>query len=222
MKKQSLLSSFSNAINGIIVAVKKERNMKLHIIVAVIVIILSLLFKLSKAEYLFVFLAIVLVIISELINTAIEVLTDIVVVVYHPKAKIIKDVAAGATLVAAFFALVVAYFVFFDKVSSQVQNGIGIIKQSPMHIAIIALIVTIILAITGKAFMGRGKPLRGGLPSGHTAIAFSAASAIMMWTNDAKITLQALKLQFLWLKAGWKTKYTASLRFLQVHLLAFR
>ncbi len=197
MKNHSLFSSFNNAISGIIHAIKRERNMKLHILAAILIIILSLFFRLSKVEYLFVFLAITLVVVCELFNTAIEVLVDIIVDVYHPKAKVVKDVAAGATLVAAFFAIIVAYFVFFDKLSSQVQNGIQIIRQSPIHIAIISLIVTIILVLAGKAFMGRGKPLRGGLPSGHTAIAFSASAAIMMWTNDAKVSIVAFMIAVL-------------------------
>ncbi|MDP4092648.1 MAG: diacylglycerol kinase [Bacillota bacterium] len=189
MKNKSLFGSFNNAINGVIYAIKRERNMKLHIAAAVIILVLSLFFRLSKLEYLFVFLAIAAVIICELFNTAIEVLVDIVVDVYHPKAKIIKDVAAGATLVAAFFSLVVAYFVFFNRVSKAVSTGITIIKNDPVHIAVIALIITVILVLTGKAFLEKGTPLRGGMPSGHTAIAFSITAAIMMWTNNADITI---------------------------------
>ena len=72
--------------------------MKFHIISAIIVLIAVLFFNLSRIEFLIVYLAIALVFICELFNTAIEGVVDVIVDVYHPKAKIIKDVAAGAVL----------------------------------------------------------------------------------------------------------------------------
>ena len=62
-------------------------------------------------------MTIALVIICELFNTAVEGIVDVIVDVYHPKAKIIKDVAAGAVLVSAFVSMLVGYFIFFDKLS---------------------------------------------------------------------------------------------------------
>lgn len=116
MKNRNLIDSFGNAINGIIYTIKHERNMRIHIVALLGVFILSVFYRLTKTEFLIVCLTVGLVIVCELFNTAMEVLVDIIVDVYHPKAKIIKDVAAGAVLVAAIISLIVGYFIFFDKI----------------------------------------------------------------------------------------------------------
>ena len=95
MKNRSLIESFNNAINGIISALKTERNMKIHLAAAVLVLILSLFYDLSRIEFIIVCFTIALVIICELFNTAIEVIIDTIIGIYHPKAKVVKDTAAG-------------------------------------------------------------------------------------------------------------------------------
>lgn len=114
MKNRNLIDSFNNAINGIICAIKSERNMKIHICTAIVVFIMSIFFDLTKAEFLIVCISVAMVIVSELFNTAIEELVNMITTGYHPKVKIIKDVSAGAVLVSAFFAVIVGYFVFLN------------------------------------------------------------------------------------------------------------
>jgi len=109
------MKSFNNALSGIIFALKKERNMKFHFCAALIVLILSFFYRLSKVELTIVCLTVGLVIICELFNTAVEMIMDILVDVYHPKVKKIKDIAAGAVLVSAIVSLIVGYFVFIEK-----------------------------------------------------------------------------------------------------------
>ena len=163
MKNRNLIDSFNNAINGIIYTIKNEKNMKIHIVTAICIMIMSLFFGLNKIEFLVVCLTICMVVICELFNTAVEVIIDIIVDVYHPKAKIVKDVAAGAVLVSAFISVVIAYFIFFDRVSISVHTGIRIIKQSPVHITVIALIITIIFVLSMKAYNKTGTPMQGGV-----------------------------------------------------------
>lgn len=115
MKNKSLVHSFKNAINGIVYVLKKERNMKFHACAAIIVLALSFLYRLSRTEFMIVCLTVGLVIICELFNTAVEMIMDIIVDVYHPKVKKIKDIAAGAVLVSAIISLIVGYLIFFDK-----------------------------------------------------------------------------------------------------------
>jgi len=124
MKNKKIFDSFKNALDGIIHTIKSERNMKIHLIAATVVIIASFLLKLSKVEFFIVCLCIALVIICELFNTAIEVMTDIIVDVYHPKAKIVKDVSAGAVFISALISIIVAYFVFFDKIVNLILKNI--------------------------------------------------------------------------------------------------
>lgn len=115
MKNKNLLESFKTAFQGIWYALVKERNMKIHLTAAVFVILLSLWLGASKLEMTILCLTIAMVICFELINTAMEVMVDIIVDVYHPKAKIIKDVSAGAVLVSALFSVVIGAVILSDK-----------------------------------------------------------------------------------------------------------
>jgi len=189
MKNRSLIESFNNAINGIISTFRSERNMKIHIIAAVLVLGLSLFYDLTRIEFIIVCITIALVIICELFNTAIEVLIDTLIWIYHPRAKTVKDTAAGAVLVSAVLSLAVAYFIFFDRVSTSLESGIARIKQAPMHLTVIAIVVTIAAVLVLKFVFRKGTPFSGGMPSGHSAIAFSAATAVALYTNNTTITI---------------------------------
>lgn len=206
MKNKNLLDSFNNALNGITYTIKSERNMKFHVFTAITVLILSLFCNLSRIEFLVVCITIGIVIICELFNTAVEVIVDVIVDVYHPKAKIIKDVAAGAVLVSAFLAILVGYFVFFDKLSSGIEMGIQKIRQSQMYLTITALLITIILVLLMKAAFRKGTPFKGGMPSGHAAVAFSITTAISLWTDDAKIAILCLVISLLVVQSRFEAK----------------
>ncbi|NJD03498.1 MAG: phosphatase PAP2 family protein, partial [Ruminiclostridium sp.] len=159
--------------------------------------------------------------ICELFNTAMEVLVDTIIEVFHPKAKIIKDTAAGAVLISTFFSLIVAYFIFYDRVSTSLEIGIIRIKQAPMHLAIIALIMSILLAVVFKALTKRGTPLSGGMPSGHSAIAFSITTAIALWTENVNITLLVLLVTLLVVQSRLQAKIHSILELLAGAVLGF-
>lgn len=103
---------FYHAFEGIKYAFQTQVNMRFHVIVAVIVIMLGVVFKLSVIEWSFIALAITLVLSAELFNTAIESLTDLATQEIHPLAKVAKDCAAAAVLLMAIFAVVIAGLVF--------------------------------------------------------------------------------------------------------------
>jgi diacylglycerol kinase (ATP) len=206
MKNRNFVDSLNNAINGIIYVIKTERNMKIHVSAAIFILIFSLFYELTRIEFLIVCLTIGAVIICELFNTAVEVLVNIITDVYHPKVKIIKDVAAGAVLVSAFVSLIVAYFIFFDRVSTSLEIGVLRVRQSPMHITIISLLVTIILVLVLKAGTHKGTPFKGGMPSGHAAIAFAITTAIALWTDNVKITILCLIISILLIQSRLEGK----------------
>lgn len=197
MKNRNLIDSFNNAINGIICAIKCERNMKIHICAAIAVFMMSLFFDITKAEFMIICIVVAMVIVSELFNTAIEELVNMITTGYHPKVKIIKDVSAGAVLVSAFFAVVVGYFVFFEHVSTGLESGVERLRQYPMHIAVITLIITVALVFVLKAFSKKGTPFKGGIPSGHAAIASAITTSIALWSLNSKITLLCTVLSLL-------------------------
>ena len=117
IKNSNFIDAWKNAINGIIYATTTQGNIKKQLIIAVAVVIISLFFNLNKAEFLIFLFTIILIIFAEMVNTAIETVVDLYVDVYHPKAKIAKDVAAGGVVITAINAIIVAYFLFFDKIS---------------------------------------------------------------------------------------------------------
>lgn len=112
------LKSFIYAFDGLIYAFRTQFNFKTHCVSALIVILLGLYFQLTKEEWLWIALAIAIVFVVELINTAIEILVDLVSPQQQAKAGAIKDVAAAAVLIAAFLALTIGLFIFVPKLVS--------------------------------------------------------------------------------------------------------
>lgn len=103
---------FNHALSGLVYAFKTQINLKIHLIVAAIVVAAGYYFRLSLLEWLFICLAIFMVIIAELANTAIESLTNMLTMKFSPHAKAAKDVAAGMVLVAALGAVIIGLIIF--------------------------------------------------------------------------------------------------------------
>ena len=119
LKKRSikrLFRSFKYALEGIIYAFKYEQNIIVHSIVAIIVIIMGLLLKISNTEWLICFILFGLVIATELINTALEAIVDLICPKQNPLAKIAKDTASGAVLVFALVAAISGLIIFIPKI----------------------------------------------------------------------------------------------------------
>lgn len=178
--KKSIIDSFNYAVSGIIVSIKTEKNMLIHYIVALCVIGLSMFFDFSRTEFLILLFSITLVLVLELINTAIEKTIDMITKEYHPYAKIAKDISAGAVLIGAVNALIVGYLLFFDRLNDFTEVIIFKIKASPIHLTFIALILVVLLTIGLKVkyYRGRGTHFQGGTVSGHAAVAFCMATIV--------------------------------------------
>ncbi|WP_314393493.1 diacylglycerol kinase [Leptotrichia shahii] len=188
-RDKRLVDSFNFAIEGLISALKDEKHMKVHILAAIIIVILAILINASKVEILIISLSVSFVIITELVNTAVEAIIDLVSPERHPLAKLAKDVAAGAVLVAAINALCVGYLLFYDKLLDIFDgaNKLHIIAGRKGNISILILILVSILVIVLKTFFRKGTPLEGGMPSGHSAIAFAAFGILAFMTSDIRI-----------------------------------
>ena len=188
-RDKRLVDSFNFAIEGIISALKNEKHMKVHILAAIIIVILAIVINASKVEILIISLSVSFVIITELVNTAVEAIVDLVSPERHPLAKLAKDVAAGAVLVAAINALCVGYLLFYDKLLDIFDgaNKLHVIAGRKGNISILILILVSILVIVLKTFFRKGTPLEGGMPSGHSAIAFAAFGILVFMTSDVRI-----------------------------------
>lgn len=197
MKVKKLVDSFNYAISGIVYAVRTQRNMRIHMIAALIVLTACFFYDLSKLEILILTITITMVIMAEMINTAIECAIDVTANFYHPLAKIAKNTAAGAVLVTAVNAIVVGYIIFWEKLNSISFIVISKIKQSNPYMIFIILIIVFIATIVVKARFGEGTPLRGGMPSGHSAIAFTVATTIAMVSAEPLVILLSYLLAFI-------------------------
>ena len=110
-----LTFSFKYAFEGIITTIKEERNMFIHFLIAIIVVITGIYVRLSLNEWFICLLLFALVFSLELINTAIENTVDLVATKKNKKAKMAKDAAAGAVLIAAIFASIIGIIIFLPK-----------------------------------------------------------------------------------------------------------
>ena len=122
MKKGTFFQSFFAAWQGVVYVVKTQRNMRIHLAVALLVILGGYFFEVSINEWLVLILIIAVVLIAESINTAVEATMDLLTEEYHPLAKIAKDTAAGAVLLAALSSVVIGIIIFYDKVYNLFQN----------------------------------------------------------------------------------------------------
>lgn len=194
MKNKRLTDSFNHAFEGILYALHTEKNIRIHVIFAFAIMVLSLFFPLNRLGLLVLFSSITLVIMAEMFNTAVETVVDAFVDHYHPLAKIAKDVAAGAVLITALNSLLVGYLLFFDQVAPLGLSVWNKIKSSPAHITFLAVLVVMGLVVGIKAFFLQEEKvtLQGGMPSGHAALAFTISTAIGMLTNNFLIAIGAL------------------------------
>jgi diacylglycerol kinase (ATP) len=183
-RRPSIIESFNFAIEGVIHVLRTQRNLRIHFAVAVIVLVLAVLVGVSKIELIALLIAIAFVLVAEMINTAIEGAIDAATTSFDPMAKLAKDIAAGAVLISAVTAVAVGYLVFAGKAADKSARVLDRIRDAPAEISLIALVLTVIIVIATKAWTGRGTPLRGGLPSGHAAIAFAGWMAATYIVGD--------------------------------------
>ncbi len=105
------IAGFGYAFHGLWYALRTQRNTRVHIVIAVLAILVSIFFRISAVEFAMIFVAITGVFVAEMFNTVIEICVDLASPTYHPLAKIAKDVAAGAVLLNAMLSVVIGLFV---------------------------------------------------------------------------------------------------------------
>ena len=184
LRPPSLLESFNYAFEGIIHVLRTQRNMRIHFVLAVVVLVAALLSGVTKFELVSLLIVIAFVLIAEMVNTAIEGAIDVATTSFDPMAKLAKDIAAGAVLIATVTAVAVGYLVFAERIRDPSLDLLDGLREAPFQLTVIALVLTVLLVIGAKAFTGRGTPLRGGLPSGHSALAFGGWMAITYLVGD--------------------------------------
>ena len=116
-KNKQFITSIEFAFTGIKTVLTQERNMRKHVLLGIVAIIAGFVFRLNQMEWLWLLLSVFLVWIVEIVNTVFENVVDMFTDFhFHPIGKKIKDMAAGAVLMTAFFALIVAAIIFIPKI----------------------------------------------------------------------------------------------------------
>jgi diacylglycerol kinase (ATP) len=190
----SILDSFNFAFEGIIHVLRTQRNMRIHFAVAVGVLVAAVATGVSRLELIALLLSIAFVLIAEMINTAIEGAVDVSTTSFDPNAKLSKDIAAGAVLIATVNAVAVGYLVFSGQVADASTRLLDRLADAPAELSLVALVLTILLVIASKALTRRGRPLRGGLPSGHSAVAFAIWMAVTLIVDAHRFLISSLVL----------------------------
>jgi diacylglycerol kinase (ATP) len=193
----SVQESFNFAFEGIIHVLRTQRNMRIHFAIASVVLIAAVWTGVDRIELIALLLAISFVLIAEMINSALEAGIDVATTSFDPLAKLAKDIAAGAVLIATINAVAVGYLVFSEQIVERSSRLIERLRDAPAELTLVALVLTIIVVISIKAYTGRGTPLRGGLPSGHAAVAFGGWMAITNVVGDSEHWFLVSSLAFL-------------------------
>ncbi|MBE3583244.1 MAG: diacylglycerol kinase [Limnochordaceae bacterium] len=176
-RSRSVVASFTYATAGLIYALRTQRNLRIHFLLALLATLLALSVGASRVELIGLVLTIALVICAELFNTAVETIVDMITRQYHPLARIAKNVAAAGVLVAALTALAVGYLIFFERLTHWTAPASSWLRRLPIHVTFLALVATSVFVVAAKAGQVPWR-LQGGMPSWHSAVAFSLATSV--------------------------------------------
>ncbi len=180
----TLLDSFNYAFEGVIHVLRTQRNLRIHFVIAIVVIGAAVAVGVGRDELILLLMAIAFVLVAEMVNSAIEGAIDVSTTSFDPNAKLAKDIAAGAVLISAVTAIAVGYLVFAHAIAHRSARVLDRVRDAPAEITLVALVLVVLVVIATKALTRSGTPLRGGLPSGHAGIAFGAWMAATYVADD--------------------------------------
>lgn len=185
VRRKSAVESFKYAIDGILDVFRTQKHMRFHFVTMVLVFLAALLLDMSKGDILILMFIISLVLVAEMFNTAIEAVVDMVVQSYHPLAKFAKDAAAGAVLIATVTAVLIGIMLSVGETS---LSPLGRMRPedpgSLMKVMVTGVLLLVVVTIV-KVLGARGKLLKGGMVSGHTAAGFFLAATILFVSKSA-------------------------------------
>lgn len=200
--KRPFSESVNHAVDGIIYAFRTEHHMKIHFALSMLVLTLCLMVELTPLELLAVFMVITMVMVAEMFNTAMEAIVNMHTLSHHPLAKVAKDVAAGGVMIASINAMAAAYLIFWEPVKNliwgaEAKNLYHRISEHYSYGILVLFALVIITVMIGKALGQRGSFTRGGIISGHAAMAFAASTAILVVTQNPIATVLAFAMALL-------------------------
>ncbi|MBI5236630.1 MAG: diacylglycerol kinase [Deltaproteobacteria bacterium] len=191
VKPKNWLEALNCAIEGVIYAFKTQRHIRYHYVIAAMALVSSLVLRLPMLEFVVFAISVVVLLFAEMLNTAIEETVNLLEDKKNLIAKNAKDVAAGAVLISSIAVLIVSYMIFTKHLYGPMAGALEGVKMFAGHVAIVALLLVLIAVVVVKAAYGKGRPLHGGLPSGHAAVAFSLFTSISLLTLEPFVVMLA-------------------------------
>lgn len=187
MKSRHLLDSARYATEGLVHVLRADWHMRLIFLIGALVLVASAILRVSRVELLLLCLAIALVVLAELLNSAIESVVDLASPDFHPLAKAAKDVGGAAVLVASVVGVLIALGVFVSADALEVIRGVGGRRPPhPLHVLLVGVVTVVVAVVLAKLWSGpgRGTLTRGGVVSAHSAVAFFCFVSVWFLTPD--------------------------------------
>lgn len=194
MKPDNFFEALNCAVEGVIHALKTQRHLKIHFVFAALAIIAALTLNMSVNDFAVIGVLITLVVVAELFNTALEYIMDILKEDFQIRVKYVKDISAGAVLFCSMTAFFIGIMIFSRYLFHHSAERLG---EGTIYLAVVSLALVVITVIFIKAVLRSGRPLKGGMPSGHAAISFSVWVSIYMSVKNIYILGGAFLAAFL-------------------------
>lgn len=184
VKNKTFITAIGHAIDGVIRAFKTERNLRIDYIIGLFVLISSLFFDFTKTEFACLCLTIGFVIFAEMINSTVEYIVDLVTDKYDDRAKAAKDIAAGGVFISSIVAVIVAYFLFADKLYNATSTVINSIFDSKLHVLFTIIFAVVLLVVILKGMFGKGDKFSQAYPSARVTLAFALTTYVYIITKN--------------------------------------
>jgi diacylglycerol kinase (ATP) len=185
MRARDLLHSARYAVEGLVHVLRKDWHMRVLLLVGALLLLASAVVRVTRVELVLLCLAITLVVLAEVVNSAIETVVDLVSPEYHPLAKIAKDVGGAGVLVAIIMGVVIVLGIFVNAEALEALRGVGRPRPHPLHVLLVGVVTVVVAVIIAKLWAGRGRLTRGGAVSAHSAVAFFCFVSIWFLTQGA-------------------------------------
>lgn len=184
VKNKNFFTSIGHAIDGVISVFKTERNLRIDYVIGLFVLLSSLFFNFTKTEFACLCLTIGFVIFAEMINSTVEYVVDLITDKYDERAKAAKDIAAGGVFISSVVAVVVAYFLFVDKIYMATTTVLNSILSSRLYILFTIMFATLILAVILKGVFSKNKKYSSSFPSARVSLAFAMTTYVFIITKS--------------------------------------
>jgi len=183
-KNKNFVTAMHHSVDGIIKAFKTERNLRIDYLIALVVLIAGVVLGLDRTEFVCLCLTIGFVLFSEMMNSVSEYIVDLITDKYDDRAKAAKDIAAGGVLISSGISVIVAYFLFADKLRNATTTFLESAISSRSHIFLTILFALIVLVVILKGLFGKGDEYAHTGPSLNVALAFGLSTYACVITRS--------------------------------------